>query len=175
MTIHWELVRAGLSSKKIKKIASEHNENLRADYITQMAQYTPDQLGFLDEVSKDERTLAHARGRSRKGTCAVQKGVFVQGRRFSALGLLTLDGMVSNNVVEGSMTREIFLEYLEFSVVSCILVLKAGLPLTMTRCRFVLHFWVLSVCSLWIMLGSITEKAFLNFCLCFISSIFNQD
>jgi len=118
-TIHRELVRAGISSKKIKKVASERNEQLRADFIGRMAQYSPEQLGFLDEVSKDERTSFRARGRSRKGTRAIQKGVFVRGRRFSAEGLLTIDGMVSNTVVEGSMVRAMYLEYLEFSVVRC--------------------------------------------------------
>ena len=55
-TIHWELVCAGVSSKKIKKIASERNEAIWTDFVCRMAQYTPEQLGFLDEVSKDERT-----------------------------------------------------------------------------------------------------------------------
>jgi len=82
-----------------------------------MAQYSPEQLGFLDEVSKDKRTSARSRGRSSTGTRSVKKGVFVRGRRFSAEGLLTIDGMVSNTVVEGSMTRERFLQYLEFTVV----------------------------------------------------------
>jgi hypothetical protein len=45
-TIHRELIRAGVSSKKIKKIAAERNEPLRADFIGRMAQYTPEQLGF---------------------------------------------------------------------------------------------------------------------------------
>lgn len=119
-TVHRELVRAGISSKKIKKVASERNEDLRADFIARMAQYTPEQLGFLDEVSKDERTAFRNRGRSRKGKRAVMKGVFVCGRRFSAEGLLTLDGMISSTVVEGSMTRALFIEYLEFTVVDCI-------------------------------------------------------
>jgi len=116
-TIHRELERAGVSTKKLKKIALERNENLRADFVRHMARYSPEQLGFLDEVSKDERTLARSRGRSRKGTRAVKKGVFVRGRRFSAEGLLTIDGMISNTVVEGSMTRARFLHYLEFTVV----------------------------------------------------------
>jgi transposase len=116
-TIHRELVRAGVSSKKIRKIAAERNEPLRADFIGRMAQYAPEQLGFLDEVSKDERTSFRKQGRSRKGTRAIQKGVFVRGRRFSAEGLLSLDGMISCTVVEGSMTRAKFLEYLEHSVV----------------------------------------------------------
>lgn len=116
-TVLRELCRAGISYKKIKKIASERNETLRSDFIRRMAQYQPEQLGFLDEMSKDERTTFRSHGWSAKGTRAVQKGVFVRGRRFSAEGLLTIDGMISNTVVEGSMTKARFLEYLEHSVV----------------------------------------------------------
>lgn len=116
-TIHRELERAHISAKKLKKIASEHNENVRADFIRHMARYSPEQLGFLDEVSKDERTASRLLGWSRKGTHAAKKAVFVRGRCFSAEGLLTIDGMVSNTVVEGSMTRAQFLQYLEFTVV----------------------------------------------------------
>ena len=116
-TIHRELEHAGVSTKKLKKIAFERNENLRADCMRHIARYSPEQLGFLDEVSKDERTIARSRGRSRKGTRAVKKGVFVCGQRFSAEGLLTIDGMISNTVVDGSMTHARFPHYLEFTVV----------------------------------------------------------
>ena len=115
-TIHQELVQAGISSKKIK-VASERNEQLQADFIGRMAQYSPEQLRFLDEVSKDKWTSFCACGHSHKGTRAIQKGVFVWGCRFSAKGLLTIDGMVSNTMVEGSMVWATYLEYLEFSVI----------------------------------------------------------
>jgi len=82
-----------------------------------MGQYLPEQLEFLDEVSKDERTSSWAHGQSRKGTQAVMKGVFVHGQHFSAEGLLSIDGMVASTVVEGLMTQELFIEYLEFTVV----------------------------------------------------------
>ena len=132
-TVHRELVRAGISEKKIKKVASERNEDLRADFIARMAHYSPEQLGFLDEVSKDERTAFRSRGRSRKGTRAVMKGVFVRGRRFSAEGLLSMDGMVASTVVEGSMTRALFVEYLEFTVV-CRSLLLLGLLQIIAHC-----------------------------------------
>ena len=45
------------------------------------------------------------------------KGVFVCGCRFSAEGLLSIDGMIASTVIEGSMTRALFIEYLEFTVV----------------------------------------------------------
>ena len=139
-TIHLELVRAGISTKKLKKIAAERNEDLRADYIRHIAQYSAEQLGFIDEVSKDERTSARSRGRSKKGTRAVKKSVFVRGRRFSATGLLTIDGLVSNTVVEGSMTRDLFLEYLEFSVVCCCLAFW-------TECIYSCHCKQMPLCT----------------------------
>ena len=78
-TVNWKLLRAGISAKKIKKVASEQNEDIWADFIARMAQYFPEQLGFLNEVSKDECTSFRTHGRSRKGTRAQMKGVFICG------------------------------------------------------------------------------------------------
>lgn len=69
--------------------------------MRQMAEYKPDQLGFLDETSKNEKTPARRRGRARKGKRAEMKQVFVQGRRLSAEGLLTVNGIMATKVVEG--------------------------------------------------------------------------
>ncbi|KAI0037408.1 hypothetical protein FA95DRAFT_1467466, partial [Auriscalpium vulgare] len=71
----------------------------------------------LDETSKDERTIIRRKGRARKGCRAAMKGVFVRGRRVTAEGFLTVDGMVASYVTEGSMNREKFLEFLELTVV----------------------------------------------------------
>lgn len=116
-TIFRELQRAGVSYKKLKRIAKERDEDVRADYMREMADYRTDQLGFLDEVSKDERTKHRSNGRSIKGRRAQTKGVFVRGKRLSAEGLLTCDGMIASTVVYGSMTRELYLEFLEHEVV----------------------------------------------------------
>ena len=117
-TVHRELERAGMSVKKLKRIAQERNEERRAAFIEKVAQYTPEQLGFLDEVSKDERTPSRRSGRSKKGRRAEKKQPFVRGRRTSTEALLTLDGIIAGTVVEGSMTKLMFLDYLEHNVVS---------------------------------------------------------
>lgn len=106
-----------MSYKKLKVIAKERNEPLRNDYMRTMAQYTPEQLGFLDETSKNEKTIARRNGRGKKGTRAQMKQVFVRGRRLSAEGLLTINGIVASTIVEGSMKRAGFLEFLETQVV----------------------------------------------------------
>jgi len=126
ISVHWTTIqctleRAGISIKKIQRIAQERDEDLRADFVRKMGQYSADEIGFLDEISKDERTLHRRRGRSKKGTRAVMRGAFVRGRRVSGEGLLSLDGIVASTVVEGSMTRDKFLYFLEHSVVCSII------------------------------------------------------
>jgi hypothetical protein len=122
ITIHRALERAGISRKKLKKVAAERNERLRADFIGHMAKYEPEELCFLDETSKDERTPARMFGQAKKGWRAKQKAKFVRGRRLSTEALLTLNGIVACTVVEGSMTKALFLEYLEHNVVSDVII-----------------------------------------------------
>jgi transposase len=117
-TIHKELIHSGISHKRLSRIAIERDEDRRIDFIRRMAQYTPEELGFLDEVSKDERTVGRQWGRSKRRRRAVKAQPFVRGRRTSTVGLLSIDGFVAGTTVEGSLTRVVFLEWLEFTVVS---------------------------------------------------------
>jgi transposase len=116
-TIHEELTRAGVSRKRLQRIARERNEALRADFIARMAQFYPEELGFIDEVSKDERTVGRRYGRSRRGTRARKSQPFVRGRRTSTVGVLSVDGFVAGTSVEGSLTKASFLHWMEFTVV----------------------------------------------------------
>jgi len=75
--VHRVLECANVSRKKLKCIAIERNEEHCENFVGRMAQYTPEQLGFLDEVSKDERTPGKQYGRSKKGRRAQKKQVFV--------------------------------------------------------------------------------------------------
>ena len=118
MTIFQELEHAGMSWKKLHRITTEHNDDLHATFIAQMAQYEPQQLGFVDETSKDACIVCHHYGWSQKGHNANKKQVFVQGCHTFTEALLSLDGIVAATVIEGSMTQELFLEWLENNVVS---------------------------------------------------------
>jgi len=105
-TVFHELKQAVMSHKKLKWIAIEHNEPWQADFVCRMAQYKPEELGFLDETSKDEWTTRRIHGWSKKGRHTQKKQVFIRGRRVSTEALLTLNGIVAGTVVEGSMTRQ---------------------------------------------------------------------
>ena len=116
-TIHNQLLRTGVSHKQLQRIASERDEAARANFIARIAQYTPHELGFIDEVSKDARSVGRRYGRSRRGQRARKSQPFVRGRRTSTVGCLTLDGFVSGTSVEGSFTKSSFLHWLEHSLV----------------------------------------------------------
>jgi transposase len=116
-TVHAELLRCGISRKRLQKIAKERNKDLHADFISRMAQFNPEELGFIDEVSKDERTVGRRFGRAKKGKRAPQSQPFVCGRRTSTVGVLTTEGFVSGLAVEGSLTKAVFLHWMEHSVV----------------------------------------------------------
>ncbi|KAF9238962.1 kinase-like domain-containing protein [Melanogaster broomeanus] len=60
-TIHRELERVGISVKKLKRIAKERNDQRRMDFIIHMSEYSSDEIGFLDETSKDERAAGRRR------------------------------------------------------------------------------------------------------------------
>jgi len=77
----------------------------------------PEMLMFGDEASKDERTSNRRRGWSRQGTRCVQRKCFVRGRRFSILPIITLDGIIAHDIIEGSVTTEKFVEFLRELVV----------------------------------------------------------
>jgi transposase len=125
-TIHRELERAGMSTKKLKVIAMERSEPTRLNYIREAAQYPPEYLGFLDETSKNDKTPARRQGRAPKGKRAVKRQKFVRARRATATALLTLDGIMASKVVEGSMKRKEYLEFLEFQVVRMVFVMHSS-------------------------------------------------
>ena len=104
-------------SWKSKNIALERNEGRREAFMTQMAQYAPVQLGFLDEMSKDERAPSRGFGRSKKGRRAVKKLVFLWGIRVSTEALLSLASIIAGTTVQGSMTKEMFYDYLALNAV----------------------------------------------------------
>jgi hypothetical protein len=72
----------------------------------------PDMLMFIDEAARNKRTLARMKGWSLVGKRCVQRTCFGRGQRFSILPILTLDGIITYDIVPGSVTSERFLQFL---------------------------------------------------------------
>jgi hypothetical protein len=92
---------------------------LRADYIyTIGTDYQAEQLIFLDESAKDERTLSRHYGYSFRNQIASQKVVFLRGIRYTILPALTLDGFIACDIMKGSCSKERFCTFVLSQVVS---------------------------------------------------------
>jgi transposase len=113
------LRRIQFSSKAVSIKALERNDLLRAVYMNRIGLEVPnmDMVMFADESAKDDRTDGRKTGWSMIGSRCVQRRCFIRGRRFSILPILTLDGIITYDIIEGSVTADRFLQFLNEMVV----------------------------------------------------------
>jgi hypothetical protein len=81
------------------------------------SEFRPEQLVFIDETSKDERSLSRAYGYSVKNVKIKKNIVFVRGKRYTILPALTLDGFIAADIMEGSCNKERFQTFILTQVV----------------------------------------------------------
>jgi transposase len=123
-TIHRTFEKMGFSTKMLRKIAAERSDIVRADFLLRMGDYETEQLMFIDETAKDEKNITRRQGRSLIGTRSTAPSVFVRGTQFTLLPMLTVEGIQAATVVQGSVNKRLFIEFLRDHVV-CSLLLYA--------------------------------------------------
>jgi hypothetical protein len=72
---------------------------------------------FTDESAKDGRTHIRQYGRAYRGTQCCQRTHFIRGVRYSILPVLTLDGIITYDIIQGSVSSERFVQFLRQYVV----------------------------------------------------------
>jgi len=91
---------------------------MRAYYLDVIGKhYTSNQLIFLDESAKDEKSLSRLYEYSLRNTRACKKVVFVHRKRYTILPALTLDRFIAVNVFEGACDRKKFVDFVLNQVV----------------------------------------------------------
>lgn len=126
-TVHRSLVAQGFTYKKLRKTATERDEQTRAQWKADItSRFTASQLIFADESSKDNRTSYRHYGRAMAGQRAVEVLSFDRGVRYSILPALSIDGILTVRVVQGSVNGVEFYDWVVTDLVctmnSCIVV-----------------------------------------------------
>jgi hypothetical protein len=86
---------------------------LRSAYMVNMgSQYSAEQLIFIDDSAKDERTLSRMYGYSLMNVRVVKKNVFVRGKRYTILPALGLDGFIVVEIMVGSYDKKKFEDFI---------------------------------------------------------------
>jgi transposase len=118
-TIVRTLQHLQLTHKCVSIRALERNAIRRSAFMNTIADQVPDpeMLMFVDEAAKNKRTSGRLKGWSLKGKRCYQRRCFVHGQRYSILPVLTLDGIITYDIIEGSVTAARFLQFLRELVV----------------------------------------------------------
>ncbi|KIK82258.1 hypothetical protein PAXRUDRAFT_56666, partial [Paxillus rubicundulus Ve08.2h10] len=89
-------------------------------YMNHIAAEAPDanMLMFVDEAAKDECTSVCSRcGRSQKGVRCIARKHFVHGSWHSIVPVITLDGIIAYDIIEGPVNGAHFVQFLKDHVV----------------------------------------------------------
>lgn len=108
----------GLNRKVMRRLAKQRDEMLRTrwmDYV--LNTFSANQMVFLDESSKDGRTLARRFGRALPGQTPEMFVNYNRGERWSILPALTLDGYIALRVVPDSVDSIEFYDFVLNDVV----------------------------------------------------------
>jgi hypothetical protein len=110
--LHDNLKDLGLTYKLLKRAAAEQDNTYQAEWLQNVtANYTTDQLVFLDKSSKDDRTILHKYGCAPSGKDTVDIVALDRRIRYSILPALTIDGYMAVHVVEGSIDGAEFYDF----------------------------------------------------------------
>ncbi|KAF5358628.1 hypothetical protein D9758_007742 [Tetrapyrgos nigripes] len=97
------ICRFYFSHKCVSTKAEEANDLLRSHHWNTIAEIAPfpDMLMFTDEASRNRRTHQRRYGWAVKGGRCIVTQHFVRGERVSILPLLTIDGIITHDVIPG--------------------------------------------------------------------------
>ncbi|RDB20344.1 hypothetical protein Hypma_012691 [Hypsizygus marmoreus] len=113
------LRRLDLTRKVVSARALERDDILRSAFMNRIAEEVPDpaMMMFVDEAARNRRSSQRAKGWAFLGKRCVQRKFFVRGERYSILPILTIDGIITYDIIPGSVTSERFLQFLHEMVI----------------------------------------------------------
>ena len=107
------LGRLGFTRKKLKYIALQRSDVLRAEYQSEVSLFDHNMLIFVDESGCDARNATRKYGYSLHGFPAKNFRFFSRGNRFSAIGALTTTSLLDCYIVEGTVNGDIFYDFVQ--------------------------------------------------------------
>jgi transposase len=109
---------AGVTYKLLGKAAAERDEDARQEWKDNInTHFVASQMVFVDETSKDDRTIYRHYGRAVSEQQATIRANFVRGDRYSMVAALSMEGYEALRVVQGSVDGKEFLEFIIYDVV----------------------------------------------------------
>ena len=139
------------SRKEVSACALERDDLLHSTFMNMIADVMtdPSMLMFIDEAAWNKKTSARTKGWSLVGEQCMQRQCFGHGERFSILPVLTLDGIITYDIIPGSVTSVRFLQFLCELVVCLYLFMRFTISNAVYRSPFLIPTQVLEASLFW--------------------------
>lgn len=98
----------GCSRQRIERIALHRSDICRARFMSEIAIYDPAMFLWIDETGCDRRNSMRKYGYSLKGVPPRDHRLLVRGTRYSAIPVMSMEGILDVHIVEGTTNSEKF-------------------------------------------------------------------
>ena len=112
-TICHFLHNSGFSRQRMRIVATQRDDSLRAMFASEVSIYNADMFIFLDETGTDRRNVLRRYAYSWRGMPAVSHRLLVRGQRLSSLAIMSTSGVLDCHIVEGTVDGDIFYEFVQ--------------------------------------------------------------
>ena len=123
------LNKSRFTRKKMRQVAIQRSEELRAKYFAEVALYDSSMLIFIDETGSNRKDAMRKFGYSLIGQRCEAKRLLARGQRVSSIAALSSEGILDVKFVHGNVNSEIFSQFIELYV------LPHLLPFNGTNCN----------------------------------------
>ena len=106
------LHKSGFSHQRLRIVASQQNEYLRASYAIDVSLYHKDMLVFVDETGCDRRNLLRKKGYSIRGKPAVTHKLLVRGEHVSVIAAISTKGLLDVKICRGGVDSDTFYDFI---------------------------------------------------------------
>ena len=119
-TMHWvdasticrTMHRIGMIHQVIRHIALQRSELKRAEYWYDISMFNTSMLLWIDETGCDLRNALRKYGYGIRGLPPQDHSLKLRGKRYSAIGILSVEGIKDVYIAEGSVNGETFLDFI---------------------------------------------------------------
>ena len=122
------LKQSNFSRKKMRLVAIQRSEQLRARYLAEVVLYSPDMLIFVDETGSDRRDAMRKFGYSLRGQRCIAKKLLARGQRVSAIAAMSNERVLDVKFVHGSVSGEVFSNFIELHLLPHLLPFNGSNP-----------------------------------------------
>ena len=113
-TICRTVKRLGFTRKKLKYVAIQRCDILRAEYQADVSLFDSSMLIFVDESGCDRKNATRKFGYSLRGFPAKSFKFLSRGKRFSAIGVMTTTTFLDCYITEGTVNGDVFYNFVQY-------------------------------------------------------------